>query len=285
MGTAWNRGTGPGHPKTTCFTDETGEDLYEPRQGAGTNMGKIDGKVALVTGASRGIGRAIMLAFAAEGADVVGVYHPLEHEPRDVVDALTEMGRRALMLAADVAVETDVAAAVHEAESAFGHIDILVANAGYAEEVPVAEMTLEQWDRMMAVHLGGTFLCVRHVLPAMLDRGSGRIITMASQLAYLGAADLAHYAAAKAGIVGFTKSLAREVARRGVLVNGIAPGPIQTGILPSNPTGDAALVERLPIGRFGTVDEVAPTAVFLASEDSTYYVGQILGPNGGDAMP
>ncbi len=248
-------------------------------------MRKLDGKAALVTGASRGIGRAITLAFAAAGADVVGVYHPSEPEPRDLVDAITAMGRRALVVAGDVAVERDVAAAVREAETACGHIDILVANAGYAKEVPVSEMTVEQWDQMMAVHLRGTFLSVRHVLPAMLDRGSGRIITMASQLAYLGAADLAHYAAAKAGIVGFTKSLAREVARRGVLVNGIAPGPIKTGILPSNPAADAALAERLPIGRFGTVDEVAPTAVFLASDDSSYYVGQILGPNGGDVMP
>ncbi len=246
---------------------------------------RFDGRVALVTGGSRGIGRAIALAFAAEGSDVVGVYNPSESEPRDLLEAMTAMGRRSLVLAADVAVETDVAGAIGEAETAFGQIDVLVANAGYAEEVPVSEMTLEQWDRMMAVHLRGTFICVRHVLPAMLDRGSGRIITMASQLAYLGAADLAHYAAAKAGIVGFTKSLAREVARRGVLVNGIAPGPIQTDILPSNPAGDIALAERLPIGRFGTVDEVAPTAVFLASEESSYYVGQILGPNGGDVMP
>ncbi len=259
--------------------------LTRQGEGADTTMGKLDGKVALVTGASRGIGRAITLAFASEGADVAGLYHPSEPEPRDLVDAMTAMGRRSLVLAADVATEADVATAVRQAEMVLGQIDVLVTNAGYAEEVPVPEMTVEQWDRMMAVHLRGTFLCVRHVLPAMLDRGSGRIITMASQLAYLGAADLAHYAAAKAGIVGFTKSLAREVARRGVLVNGIAPGPIQTGILPSNPAGDAALVERLPIGRFGTVDEVAPTAVFLASEDSRYYVGQILGPNGGDAMP
>lgn len=248
-------------------------------------MGKLEGKVALVTGASRGIGRAIALAFAAEGATVAGVYHPAEPKPQDLVEAITGLDRQALVVAADVAVEAEVAAAVRAAETAFGRIDVLVANAGYAEETPVVEMTVEQWDRMMAVHLRGTFLCVRHVLPAMLERGSGRIITMASQLAYLGAADLAHYAAAKAGIIGFTRSLAREVARAGVLVNGIAPGPIITGILPSNPAGDAALAERLPIGRFGTVEEVAPTAVFLASEESSYYVGQILGPNGGDAMP
>jgi 3-oxoacyl-[acyl-carrier protein] reductase len=194
------------------------------------------------------------------------------------------IGRPALLLPCEVADDAQVGEAVRQVVDAFGRVDVLVTNAGYAEETPVAAMTTEQFDRMLAVHLRGTFLCVRAVLPGMLERRSGTIITIASQLAYIGAEGLAHYAAAKAGIVAFTKSLAREVSRQGIRVNGIAPGPIRTGILPGNPERDADLAARLPIGRFGEVEEVAPTAVFLASDDASYYVGQILGPNGGEVM-
>ncbi len=248
-------------------------------------MGRLDGKVAFVTGASRGIGRAIALAFAREGADVAGTYHPSEAKPDAILHEIEAFSRHALLLPLDVADEGPVAGAVDAILARFGRIDVLVTNAGYGEETPVEAMTAAQWDRMIAVHLRGTFLCVRHVLPGMLERRSGTIVTMASQLAYLGAPGLAHYAAAKGGIVSFTRSLAREVSRRGVRVNGIAPGPIQTGFLPSTPEEDRALADRLPIGRLGTPDEVAPTAVFLASDDASYYVGQILGPNGGDVMP
>ena len=247
-------------------------------------MGKLDGKFALVTGASKGIGRGIALAFAHEGADVAGTFHPSEPLPAEVQTAIEATGRRGLLLPCEVADEAQVEATVRQVLDAFGRIDVLVTNAGFAEETPVAEMTAAQFDRMLAVHLRGTFLCVRAVLPGMLERGSGTIITMASQLAYIGAEGLAHYSAAKAGIVAFTKSLAREVCRQGVRVNGIAPGPIRTGILPGNPARDAELADRLPIGRFGEVEEVLPTAVFLASDDASYYVGQILGPNGGEVM-
>jgi 3-oxoacyl-[acyl-carrier protein] reductase len=247
-------------------------------------MGKLDGQIGLVTGASRGIGRGIALAFAREGADVAGTYHPNEPHPSNVVAEIEATGGRALLLPCEVADEASVQAAVRQTLDAFGRIDVLVTNAGYAEETPVAAMTAAQFDRMLAVHLRGTFLCVRAVLPGMIERGSGAIITMASQLAYIGAEGLAHYSAAKAGIVAFTKSLAREVSRQGIRVNGIAPGPIRTGILPGNPARDAELQARLPIGRFGEVEEVAPTAVFLASADASYYVGQILGPNGGEVM-
>jgi 3-oxoacyl-[acyl-carrier protein] reductase len=247
-------------------------------------MSKLDGQIALVTGASKGIGRSIALAFAREGADVAGTYHPSEPHPSDVAAAIEAAGRQSLLLPCEVADEASVQAAVRQTIERLGRIDVLVTNAGFAEETPVAAMTVDQFDRMVSVHLRGTFLCVRAVLPVMIERGAGTIITMASQLAYIGAEGLAHYAAAKAGIVAFTKSLAREVCRQGVRVNGIAPGPIRTGILPGNPARDAELAARLPIGRFGEVDEVAPTAVFLASSDASYYVGQILGPNGGEVM-
>ena len=247
-------------------------------------MGKLDGKVALVTGASKGIGQAIALAFALEGASIGGTYLPGEPEPGATRDGVLALGRPVLLIPCDVSEEEQVKSAFTTIEDELGPIDILVANAGYAEETPVAAMTASQFDRMIAVHLRGTFLCTRAVLPAMIERQSGVIITMASQLAYIGAESLAHYAAAKGGIVAYTKSLAREAIRHGVRVNGIAPGPISTGILPGNPEFDAALAARLPIGRFGDVSEVAPTAVFLASDDSTYFVGQILGPNGGEVM-
>ncbi len=247
-------------------------------------MGKLDGKTALITGASKGIGQAITIAFAREGANVAGTYLPREPDPIETRLGIEEHGRRALLIPSDVADESHVADMIARTRETFGSIDILVTNAGYAEETPLAAMSTDQFDRMLAVHLRGTFHCDRAVLPEMTARGSGVIITMASQLAFIGAENLAHYAAAKGGIVAFTKSLAREAIRDGVRVNGIAPGPIATGILPGNPDFDAALAARLPIGRFGQISEVAPTAVFLASDDSSYYVGQILGPNGGEVM-
>ena len=247
-------------------------------------MGKLDGKVGLITGASKGIGQAIAVAFAREGATIAGTYLPGEPDPKATRDGVSGFGRPALLLPCDVADEEQVTSAFARVVEELGPIDILVTNAGFAEETPVTAMSASQFDRMIAVHLRGTFLCTRAVLPGMFERESGVIITMASQLAYIGAESLAHYAAAKGGIVAYTKSLAREAIRHGIRVNGIAPGPISTGILPGNPEFDAALAARLPIGRFGDVSEVAPTAVFLASDDSTFYVGQILGPNGGEVM-
>jgi 3-oxoacyl-[acyl-carrier protein] reductase len=249
-----------------------------------SSMGRLDGQTALITGGSRGIGRAIARAYAAEGATVALTYHPDEEDPAALIAELSSPSGGALAVPCQIAADDQVRDAVAAVINTFGEINILVANAGYAAEIPVSDMTAEQFDEMIAVHLGGTFRIVRHVLPGMLERGSGTIITMASQIAYIGAERLAHYAAAKAGIVAFTKSLAREVVRQGVRVNGIAPGPISTGILPANPEFDAKLLERLPIGRFGTPEEVAPTAVFLAADESSYYVGQILGPNGGEVM-
>jgi 3-oxoacyl-[acyl-carrier protein] reductase len=247
-------------------------------------MGKLENKVALITGASKGIGRGIALAFAAEGAKVAGTYLPSEPSPDVVLQELIRPSGAALMLPSDVANEAEVKAAVEQVVPELGPIDILVTNAGYAEEIPVAEMSAESFDRMIAVHLRGTFLCVREVLPKMIERRTGNIITISSQLAYLGAEGLVHYIAAKAGILGFTRAVAKEVIRHGVRVNCIAPGAISTGILPSTPEEDAALAERLPIGRLGQVDDVVPTAVFLASDDSAFYVGQTFSPNGGEVM-
>ena len=250
------------------------------------------GRTALVTGGSRGIGRAIALAFAEAGADVaisyLGRYDRERAEPEpaaDVIRRIEQLGRRALSAEADVASEEDVGALVDRTVEAFGRIDILVNNAGFVTHAWVEEMDVSTWDEMIAGHLRGTFLVTRAVLPQMLARGDGRIINITSQIGQIGRQRFAHYAAAKAGIIGFTKSLAREVADRGVLVNCIAPGPISTGIVPDVPGGPGIdFIERVPLQRAGSVDEVAPTAVFLASDAATYYVGQTLGPNGGDVM-
>jgi len=251
-------------------------------------VGKLDGKVALITGASRGIGREIALAFAREGADVACNYHRRQDEADSLVAAITAMGRQAVAIAADVAKAAEVERMVAETLAHFGRIDILVNNAGFANLHPVETMPIAVWDEIIDTHLRGTFLTTRLVLPGMLERGNGRIINMASQLAYKGREGWAPYSAAKAGVIAFTRVLAHEVSRRGVLVNCIAPGPIATGIVPQtappDPAEEACFADSLPIGRVGTVEEVAPTAVFLASADSTYYVGQTLGPNGGDVM-
>jgi 3-oxoacyl-[acyl-carrier protein] reductase len=253
-------------------------------------LGVLEGRTALITGASRGIGRAIALAFAREGADVAINHHPpadakFPGAADEVAREVRSLGRRALLIAADVAQEGPVQAMVDRVLEDFGRVDILVNNAGFVTLSRVESMEVALWDDMIATHLRGTFLTTRLVLPGMLARGHGRIINIASQIGQIGRERFAHYAAAKAGIVGFSKSLAREVGPRGVLVNCIAPGPINTGIVPQTP-GEPVVdyISPLPLRRLGEPDEVAPTAVFLASDASSYYTGQTLGPNGGDVM-
>ena len=248
-------------------------------------MSRLEGKTAVVTGGTRGIGRGIVDAFVAEGARVAVADLLPEEEAAPVLEHLERSGWRGLYVQTDVAREDQVRSMVGEVLETFGSIDILVNNAGVLSQFPLEEMPVEEWDRVLSVNLRGTFLCCRFVLPHMLEQGAGRIINVASQIGQAGAPGLAHYSASKGGTIAFTKSLAREVAARGVLVNAIAPGPISTGILP--PESEELEEARrfvLPIRRFGEVAEVAPTAVFLASDESSYYVGQTLGPNGGDVM-
>ena len=185
----------------------------------------------------------------------------------------------------DVADEASVRAMAAAALARFGRVDVLVNNAGIFTESLVEDMAVEDWDRVVATNLRGTFLCTRVLIGQMLERGDGRIINIASQLGQVGGGAVAHYSASKAGVIGLTKALAREVSRRGVLVNAIAPGPIQTPLLDAeSEEWRSAKLAELPIGRFGEVSEVTPTAVLLASADGSYYVGQTLSPNGGDAM-
>ncbi len=248
-------------------------------------MGKLTGRTAIVTGAAHGIGRGIAEAFAHEGADVAVADVASDDQAVPVLETIRRSGRKALYVHTDVANEQHVRTMVETVQSTFGHIDILVNNAGIFTQALVEKLSVEDWDRVLAVNLRGTFLCTHFVLPSMLNQGWGRIINIASQLGYIGGTEVAHYSASKGGVIAFTKALAREVATRNVLVNAIAPGPILTDLLASETEEwKAAKLAELPIGRFGEVREVVPTAVFLASEDATYYVGQTLGPNGGDVM-
>jgi 3-oxoacyl-[acyl-carrier protein] reductase len=244
----------------------------------------LQGRTALVVGGASGIGAAIAAAFGAAGASVVVGDRTPVPAPRPALP-----GGPAVVgaIALDVTDEGSVAAAVAAATELVGPLDILVNSAGILTESPLAEMSLGTWSETLAVDLTGVFLCCRAVLPGMLARGSGRIINIASQLGIKGGIGLAHYAAAKAGVIALTKSLALEVSSRGVLVNAIAPGPIDTPMV-EGITEDWKRAKRaeLPLGRFGRPEEVAPTAVLLASDPGgNLYVGQTLGPNSGDVMP
>jgi len=248
-------------------------------------MGRLEGKVAVVTGGVLGIGRGIVEAFATEGAHVAVADILQEREAAPVLARVERLGRRGLYVRTDVSREGEVRGIVSEVIEAFGRIDVLVNNAGVLSRSPLEQMPAEEWDRVLAINLRGTFLCCRFALPHMLKRGQGKIVNVASQLGQVGAPGLAHYSASKGGVIAFTKALAREVAARGVLVNAVAPGPISTGIMPpESEEHEEAFKAALPIRRFGAIEEVAPTVVFLASDEASYYVGQTLGPNGGDVM-
>ncbi len=248
-------------------------------------MGKLESRVAVVTGAASGIGEGIAIAFAREGASVVVADRASEADASKVLAAIRSHGVEALFVRTDVSDEDSVNLMAQAAIARFGHVDILVNNAGIFTESLIENMSVTDWDRVVNTNLRGTFLCTRALLNQMLDQGYGRVINIASQLGQIGGASVGHYSASKAGVIGFTKALAREVSRRGVLVNAVAPGPIETPLLLSETEEwRSNKLAELPIGRFGTVDEVTPTVVMLASADGSYYVGQTLGPNGGDVM-
>ena len=246
--------------------------------------GRLQGKKALVTGGARGIGGAIATAFAREGADVAVLDLTMAKAEAKTAE-LKQFGVKTVAVGADVSNEAQVEAAVAAAIKGLGQIDILVNNAGIDTTSVVTEMSTSMWDEMMAVNLRSVFLCTRAVLKPMIDRKFGRIINIASQLGHKGAPEMAHYAAAKAGVIGFTKSLAYEVARDGVTANAICPGPIETELYRGLPEEwRKAKLNELPIRRAGQVTEIAPTAVLLASEEGAYYVGATMNPNGGDVM-
>ncbi len=241
-------------------------------------------RVALVTGAGNGIGRAVAEKLAKDGERVV--VNDLHGEAaKAVVARINDSGGSAAAAPGDVSDPESVERILEVAQEAYGPPEILVNNAGFLQQKRFTDLTVRDFDRMIAVHLRGTFLCTHAVLPNMISQGNGIIVNVASQLGQIGGVELCHYSAAKAGIIGLTKSLAREVSSQGVRVNAVAPGPINTElILGLSEEWQQAKAAELPLGRFGEPWEVAETVAFLASDGATLYVGQTLGPNSGDVM-
>jgi 3-oxoacyl-[acyl-carrier protein] reductase len=246
---------------------------------------QLAGQVALVTGGSRGIGRATALLFAQEGADIAFCHLDDDEKAQQTAAEIAALGRRVIQRACNVA---DIAAGrafAAWAADTLGPVDILLNNAGSNTRRSFEHVTEADFDAIVDSHLKGMFFMAQNVYPAMVARGRGTIINLASQLGIKGAPDCAPYCAAKAGIAGFTRALAWEAAPKGVRVNAIAPGPIDTDLVRRNsPEWRAAFAARLPAGRFGTPEEIAATALLLAGPQGGFYVGATLSPNGGDIM-
>lgn len=245
----------------------------------------LAGKVALVTGASRGIGRACALALGAAGARVVVNYAGRREAAEQVVAALEAVGAQALSLQFDVSDEAAVAAAVGQIENTCGSVDILVNNAGVSRDQIFARMKVEDWDANLNVNLKGAFLCTRAVTRGMMKKRDGRIINVSSVIGLMGNAGQAAYAASKAGIIGMTRSLARELASRNILVNAVAPGFIDTDMTAEH---GQKLVEsvlpQIPLNRLGSPEDVAQLILFLAGPQAGYLTGQVLAVDGGMTM-
>jgi 3-oxoacyl-[acyl-carrier protein] reductase len=254
------------------------------RKIGGTGM-KLQGQVALVTGGSRGIGRATALAFAAEGADIAFTHYNDDARAAETASEIAALGRRAMQRPVDAADIAATRAYVAEVARDFGPIDILFNNAGINIRHNFEDFTEAEFDRIMDVHVKGMFFTAQAVYPAMVARGRGVIINVASQLAIKGAPLAVPYCSAKAAIIGFTRALAWEATAKGVRVNAIAPGPIDTDLVRQNSQEwQDAFKARLPIGRFGRPEEIAATALLLAGPDGGFYAGALLSPNGGDVM-
>jgi 3-oxoacyl-[acyl-carrier protein] reductase len=246
---------------------------------------RLAGKIALVTGGSRGLGRGIAEGFAAEGAKVVVNYVKDEKAANAVIERIKNGGGDAIALRANIGEIDDVTRMVDAAVKRFGTIDVLVNNAGMLNSSKLAEMPVETWDDMIKVHLRGMFLCTRFVIPYMLQQKSGRIINMSGTFGVSGGAEFTHMSAAKAGMIGFTRALAREVGHDGITVNCIAPAIIRTDLYNFMPEEVRdAIVGAYPLGRVGEVEDVVATALFLATKDGDYFTGQTLCPAGGDVM-
>ena len=248
---------------------------------------RLQGKTALITGASQGIGRATALTLAREGADIVINHFPdaegvHRHNAENVSKEIEELGRRALSIGADVAQEAPCEAMVERAVAAFGCLDILVNNAGILRDATLRNLSREHWDEVLDVNLGSMFNCAKPTAIHMRERATGSIVNVASVIGLTGNFGQTNYAAAKAGAIGFTKSLAKELARYGVRVNAVAPGFMDTDMTRTiDPEIKEDIRKQIPMGYFGTAEDIADAILFLVSDEARYITGEVLSVNGG----
>ncbi len=242
----------------------------------------LSGKVALVTGASRGIGRQIALTLAGYGADVIVNYNGSREKAQEVVSEIERMGRKAAAVQCSVADYEACGKMIEDMLAAFGHIDILVNNAGITRDNLLARMSEEDFDAVIAANLKGTFNTIRHMYRPFLKQKAGRIINLSSVSGLQGNAGQVNYAASKAGVIGLTKSVAKELAARSITVNAVAPGFIDTDM--TRAMSDAAreaVLAQVPLKRMGTPEDIAETVAFLASDKASYITGQVISVDGG----
>ncbi|RSD28056.1 3-oxoacyl-[acyl-carrier-protein] reductase [Mesobacillus subterraneus] len=246
---------------------------------------RLEGKAALVTGASRGIGREIALELAKEGAAVAVNYAGSEAKALEVVDEIKAMGRDAFAIQADVSNSDSVSDMVKETIERFGKLDILVNNAGITKDNLLMRMKESEWDDVININLKGVFLCTKAVTRQMMKQRSGRIVNISSIVGVSGNPGQANYVAAKSGVIGLTKTTAKELSSRGITVNAIAPGFITTDMTDKlNEEVKTEMLKQIPLARFGEPKDIARTVVFLASEDGGYMTGQTLHVDGGMVM-
>ncbi|CRZ33572.1 3-oxoacyl-[acyl-carrier-protein] reductase [Herbinix hemicellulosilytica] len=242
-------------------------------------------KIAVITGAGRGIGRAIALQFAEYGAKVVLNYRNSLSQVEELIQTISRLGGEAIAVKADVSREEEAKYLIEEAVKKYNKIDILVNNAGINKDNLLMRMTEEEFDAVMDVNLKGTFFCMKHAAKIMLKQRYGKIINISSVVGLAGNIGQANYAASKAGVIGLTKSAARELARKGITVNAVAPGFIKTDMTDALPDKvKEASIAAIPMGRFGEASEVAGAVCFLASEAANYITGQVLSVDGGMVM-
>jgi 3-oxoacyl-(acyl-carrier-protein) reductase len=243
---------------------------------------QLQGRTALVTGASRGIGRAIALALAEEGADVAVNYVSSEAPARQVLERIQKMGRKAILAQADVADYPDTYRMAQEILKEFSHLDILINNAGITSDKTFVKMDHASWRKVLSINLDGVFNCTKVFVDQMIRRNWGRVVNITSVIGQIGNFGQANYAASKAGVAAFTKSLAKELASKGITVNAVAPGFTETEMIDAIPEKvQHKLLEQIPMHRFGKSEEVARACVYLCSRDSDYITGAELSINGG----
>lgn len=250
-------------------------------------MGRLEGKAAVVTGGGRGIGRAICLAYAKEGADVIVNYASQDKPAQEVVEMVEKMGRKAVAVKGNVALKADVDRIINTCVDQFGKIDILVNNAGVSKPNMLYKMTEEQWNEVIDIQLKGPFLCIQAASKYMMERKYGKIINVTSSAGLWGTKGQINYSSAKGGIIALTKSAARELAGHGITVNVVQPGYVSTEMfdkVKSDPKLMAIYTGRVLLGRFAEPEEVAPTFVFLASDEGSYITGQLICVDGGLGM-